>query len=273
MDPSWRVRAQCVDDALAFRDKRAIDVLVELVGDKSTRVAAAAHRALQKLSGKEIGRDLELWSAWWETNRASWTASPDLDRDAPDDPKRTSAKYHGLDVAADSAVFVADLSGSMKEPAVAGDARSRWSVAAEELRRTLAALPESFVTNLVFFQQQPHVAFEKPQPLTKATREKAEAFIASGSPAHEGDLLGGVLAALSQDGVDTVFVLSDGSPSAGEMVDRVRVRAAIRQRNRARKFVIDSIGFGARKAVERGFMEGIARDSGGRAVFRGDGGK
>jgi hypothetical protein len=161
----------------------------------------------------------------------------------------------------------------MKEPTGTGDTRSRWTVAAEELRRTLAALPESFVTNLVFFQQEPHVAFGKPQPLTKATRAQAEAFIASGSPAHEGDLYGAVLAALSQDGADTVFVLSDGAPSAGEMVDRGRVRAAIRHRNRTRKFVIDAIGFGARRAADRSFMEGIARDSGGRAVFRGDGAK
>jgi hypothetical protein len=272
-DPSWRVRAQCVDDAAILRDRPALDVLVALVGDNVTRVSAAAHRSLQKLSGKEIGRDPELWAAWWAANRETWTAPLALDRDVPDDPKRTSAKYHGLDVATDAGVFVADLSGSMKDPLGGGESRTRWDVAAEELRRTLGSLPDSFVTNLVFFQQEVHVAFPKPSPLTKAAREKAEAFIAGGSPMQTGDLLAAVLAAIGEDAIDTVFLLSDGAPSCGDFVERSRVRAAIRQRNRVRKCVIDTIGFGATKAAERSFLAGLAKDSGGRAVFRGEGGK
>jgi HEAT repeat protein len=273
MDPSWRVRAQCVEDAAALREKAAVDVLVELVGDKVTRVAAAAHRALQSLSGKDLGRDPELWVGWWEANRETWTVAAAASRDAPDDPKRTKANYHGLDVATDAAVFVADLSGSMKEPAGGAEGRTRWTVAAEELRKALGALPDSFVTNLVFFQQEPRAAFTKPQALSKAARDKAEAFIESGSPQHTGDLLGGILMALDGDGADTIIVLSDGSPSAGEMTDRTRVREAVRRRNRTKKCVIDSIGFGAKKAVERAFLEGLARDSGGRCLFRGDGAK
>jgi HEAT repeat protein len=271
-DPSWRVRAQCVDDAAALGGRQSVGILVELVGDDVTRVSAAAHRTLQTLTGKEFGRDPELWAAWWQGNRATWTAPASPARDAVDDPRRTTASYHGLEVATGAAVFVADLSGSMKEPAGA-DGRSRWAVAADELRSTLAALPESFVTNLVFFQQEARAALPRPQPLTKTTRDKLDAFITSGSPAHEGDLLGAVLAALAQEGIDTVFVLSDGSPSAGDMVERGRVRDAIRRRNRTRKCVIDAIGFGARKAAERGFLEGLARDSAGRCVFRGDVGK
>lgn len=272
-DPSWRVRAQCVEDAAALREKPALDVLVALVADHVTRVSAAAHRALQVLSGKEIGRDPDLWTAWWAANRETWTAPLALDRDVPDDPKRTSAQYHGLDVATDAAVFVADLSGSMRDPLGGGETRSRWDVAAEELRRTLGALPDSFVTNLLFFQQEVHLAFPKPSALTKAARVKAEAFVAGGSPMQAGDLLGAVIAALAEDGTDTVFVLSDGAPSFGDFVEKSRVRAAIRQRNRVRKCVIDAIGFGAKKASERSFLAGLAKDSGGRVVFRGEGGR
>ena len=273
-DPRWRIRAQCVNDAEWLRDAAAVDALVALVGDKSVRVAAAAHRALQRLSGKDLGRDSELWAAWWASNRAAWKPPKgDLDRDVPDDPKRTAARYHGLDVATDAGVFVADLSGSMGDPVSAGDKRTRWSVAQEELRATLAALPDSFVMNLVFFKDASQTAFDRPLRLNRPARDKAEAFIAAAAPSHRGDLLGGVLAALASDDVDTVFVLSDGDPSGGDIVDRSRVRAAIRQRNRMRKCVIDTIGFGARTAADRGLLENLAKDSGGRAVFRamGDG--
>ncbi len=272
-DASWRVRAQCVDDAAFLRERPALDVLVALVADRVTRVSAAAHRALQRLSGKEIGRDAELWAAWWTTNRETWSAPLAERRDVPDDPKRTSARYHGLDIATDAGVFVADLSGSMKDPVGGGESRTSWDVAAEELRRTIGALPDSFVTNLVFFQREVHSAFSAALPLSKAARVKAEAFIAGGSPGQEGDLLGAVLTALADDATDTVFLLSDGAPSCGELIERSRVRAAIRQRNRTRMCVIDTIGFGATKAAERSFLTGVAKDSGGRAVFRGEGGR
>ena len=273
-DASWRIRAQCVDDALSLREAPAIDALVALVGDKTTRVAAAAHRALQRLTGKEIGRDPELWSAWWIANRSSWKPpTGDLGRDAADDPKRTSARYHGLEVATDAAVFVADLSGSMKHPLSEGETRSRWEVAADELRRTLGALPDSFVADVVLFGGAVRSAFDRPQSLARPAREKAESFLAAAAPRGGGDLLGGVLAALARDEVDTVFLLSDGAPTLGDFVDRERVRAAIRQRNRTRKCVIESIGFGAARTAERAFLEGVARDSGGRVVFRGEGGR
>ena len=270
-DPSWRIRAQCVDDALTLREAPAIDALVALVGDRTTRVAAAAHRTLQRLTGKEIGRDPELWSAWWLANKASWKPPQgDLDRDAADDPKRTTARYHGLEVATDAAVFVADLSGSMKTPLNSGETRTRWEVAADELRRTLGALPDSFVADVVLFSGAVRSALDRPQKLAPLAREKAEAFIAAAAPRGGGDLLGGVLAALAQDDIDTVFLLSDGAPTLGDFVDTARIRAAIRQRNRTRKCVIESIGFGASRAAERAFLEGVARDSGGRGVFRGD---
>jgi hypothetical protein len=161
----------------------------------------------------------------------------------------------------------------MKHPLGAGETRTRWEVAADELRRTLGALPDSFVTDVVLFSGAVRSALERPQKLARPARDRVEAFLAAAAPRGGGDLLGGVLAALAQDDVDTVFLLSDGAPSLGDFVDGGRIRAAIRQRNRTRKCVIESIGFGASRAAERAFLEGVARDSGGRVVFRGEAGR
>lgn len=77
-----------------------------------------------------------------------------------------------------------------------------------------------------------------------------------------------MLEALGDDETDTVCLLSDGAPSCGDMVDKTRVQAAIRQLNRTRKVAIHTIGFGAKRATERAFLEGVARDSGARCVLR-----
>jgi HEAT repeat protein len=70
----WPTRAQIVEDALHLRGAASMDALVRLVGDEHPRVAAGAHRALRRLTGKELGRDADLWSAWWKQNREGWRA-------------------------------------------------------------------------------------------------------------------------------------------------------------------------------------------------------
>lgn len=267
-DSNWRVRAQCVDDAAWLRESRAVDVLVTLVGDPNARVAAAAHRALVALSRRELGRDLEVWSAWWAANRDAWKPPLDVAKDARADPKKTVVRYHGLEVATDAAAFVVDLSASMKEPMGPGDARARWGAAAGELRTSLGALPDGFVAQIVFFQEAVREAFDRPQTLSRGARDRADAFLSAAAPGQRGNLLAGVLAAIERDEVDTVYLLTDGAPGCGDFVEKTRVRAAIRQVNRTRKCVIDTIGFGAVKAAERALLTGIAQDSGGRAVFR-----
>ena len=62
------------------------------------------------------------------------------------------------------------------------------------------------------------------------------------------------------------FVLSDGAPSAGDVVDKGRVRSLIRSINRREKKAIHTIAFGTTRQSDLGFMRGIARDASGVAV-------
>lgn len=270
-DPSWRVRAQIVDDAAWIRDAQAIDALVKLVGDPVQRVAASAHRVLQLLTGKELGRDADLWRAWWEQNRAAWKPPhgrlAELEGRNAAAPGKTSATYHGVEVASAGVAFVLDFSGSMRDPMSKTDARPRWEVAREELTRCLAALPDGTLANVHLFQVETKSAFASAAALSAKTRGQIEGLLRQ-SPAERGNLLDAMLTALRDDRIDTVFLLSDGAPSDGEMVDKSRVQAAIRALNRRRKAVVHTIAVGSKNAAERGFMEGVAREGGGRCVVR-----
>lgn len=268
-DPSWRIRAQTVDDAAWLRDAAAIEALVKLVGDPVVRVSGAAHRALLQLSGKDLGRDAALWSAWWGQNKDAWKAPhtrPDQLR-APPAEKATTVTYYGLDVTSERVAFVMDFSASMKEPVGGGDGRPRWDVAKEELRKAIAALPDGTAVNVLLSQLETKRCFDRATPLAPGPRKEIEGLLRL-NPGERGNLLGTVLEALSDDGIDAIFLLSDGDPSAGDMVEKPRVQAAIRQVARMRKVAIHAIGFGAAKATERAFLEGVARDSGGVCVFR-----
>jgi hypothetical protein len=179
----------------------------------------------------------------------------------------TRATYHGLEILSDRVAFVLDASGSMRRPLAKDDPRPRWDAARDELTRALAALPDGTLANVVLFQVETRRCFAQATALSDRARKEAEGCLRT-SPAERGDLLAGVLDALRDDQVDTVFLLSDGAPSAGDLVDRARVLAAVRQLNRTRKVAIHTIGVGAGSAAERNFLEALARESGGRFAFR-----
>lgn len=265
VDASWRVRAQAVDNAFALHDPAAMDLLVAAVGDERLRVAASAHAALIGLSGTELGRDPELWKAWWEANRGTWNAPDKPQLGVPPQGAETRASYHGIEILSDSVVFVLDASGSMS---LETGGSTRWELARDELAKAVEALPDGTPVNVVLFQEEAQAAFDAPRPLGKQVRRDLLSFARKVSPRESGNLLAAMLLALEQDDADTVFLLSDGAPSFGDRVDKGRVRAAIRARNRSRKLVVNAIGLGAEKSTERSFLMGVARDSGGRAVFR-----
>jgi HEAT repeat protein len=266
-DASWRIRAQTVDDAAWLRDAPAMDALVKLVGDAVPRVSGAAHHVLRVLSGKDLGRDADLWKAWWDANRAGWKAPRGRFEELkdPGGDSRTTARYHGLEITSDHVAFVIDFSGSMKNPLPSSADRPRVEIAREELLKAVAALPDGARANVVLFQVAARRCFDTAPALNDRVRKDIESFLRA-TPGERGNLLEGVLQAVRDDAVDTVFLLSDGAPSAGDLVDKQRVQAAIRQVNRTRKVAIHTIAFGAEKATERAFMDGVARDSGGRSV-------
>jgi len=268
-DPGWRSRAQAVEDALHLRRREAVDALVELVGDEVLRVSAAAHRALLTLSGKEIGRDRDLWRSWWKVNRDGWEAPKGDLTPKSATADKSVARFEGIEVTSGRVCFVLDRSGSMAEP-MPGDAdrRTCWQYVAAELGKTLDAMPDGTLVNVISFELVPTPAFKAPKPLDRRVREALRRFVEKQSPDNRGDLLAAMYAALDQESIDTIILLSDGAPSYGEVVDKGRVRSFIRQRNRRRKRAIMTIGFGAKEKRARAFMEGVARDSGGVCVLR-----
>jgi hypothetical protein len=266
---SWRVRAQAVETALAWRTPECIDTLIALVADEVPRVCWAAVRALRFLSDKEIAPDAELWRAWWQANKAGWHAKEGRPVDAaekPVDPKSTRAHFQGVEIDSDRVAFVIDHSTSMTSAMKSGGTRAEAVHA--ELRRTLEGIPDGFRANLVLFGKGVHACFPKAKPLGPKIRETIFAFADKSELEPATNLAGGILEALADDGIDTVFVLTDGTPSCGDFVSGFRVRVGISRANRTRKIAIHTIGFGVTDQPSRDFLKDLAAENGGRCVFR-----
>ncbi len=265
-DEGWRTRAQLVENAYWLMDGPSLDALVVLVGDARLRVAAAAHRALVEITGKQLGRDADIWKAWWDANREAWeTPKKRAGGDVPSEDGGTRAVYHGMEILSGQVVFVVDASGSMKDELAGAGGKTRWESAREELERAVDALADGTRVNVVVFQEQAKAAFERPQEIGKKSRKAIASFLKRVSPGERGNLLEGLLLAIGQDDVDTVYLLSDGAPSCGDHTVKNRVGDAVRSVNRTRKVAINTIGFGATKGTERSFLQRLSRDSMGQS--------
>ena len=265
----WRLRAQAVQTALYWRRPQCIEALILLVSDGTPRVAAAALRALRFLSGKEIAPDPELWRAWWSANAASWRAPKGTPNDAaaaPLDPKSTRARFQGLEIESDRVAFVLDYSTSMQEQM--GTGGRRIDAVRAELRSTLAALPDGVRVNLVTFGENVRTFAPSARPLTAKTRQAIVEFSESTRLESETNLAGGVLKALEDDAIDTVYLLTDGAPSIGDFVWTRRVRLGVERANRTRRVAVHTIGFGVTGDTTKQFLKELADENEGRFVLR-----
>ena len=76
------------------------------------------------------------------------------------------------------------------------------------------------------------------------------------------NLYGSLEFAFEDPDVDTIFLLSDGEPSVGDVIDPQLIREVVAERNETRGVVINTIAIGADLEV----LEWLAEDSGGTHV-------
>lgn len=263
----WRARVQTVEDASRLRGVSSVEALIGLLQYPHVRVAGEALEVLQRLTRKEYGPDPEVWRGWWEQNRAGWKApSGRLEPlGTGKDKERTTARYHGIEVRTECVVFALDFSGSMTEDTRGGE---KWLVAAAHLEETLAALPDGVRVNLVLFADEVTTVFDEPRALDAKSRKALATFLLrSSNPSGGTNVLGAIETTLAMDDVDTLFLLTDGSPTAGDVVFSARVRPRVTRANRRRKIAIHTVAFGASDNA-RAFMKRLASANGGRYVAR-----
>jgi hypothetical protein len=95
-----------------------------------------------------------------------------------------------------------------------------------------------------------------------ASREEAKAYVDKLGAGGGTNLYGAVQEAFNDKDVDTIFILSDGEPSVGDVIDPGAIRERVREWNEHRHIVINSIAVGGTFEV----LRWLAEDSGGTHV-------
>jgi hypothetical protein len=147
---------------------------------------------------------------------------------------------------------------------------SRWDRVRAEVDRVLNALGTSAEGNVVVFADGAETLFPSAVRYGPAARERVKTALLARLPAGRTALFDGIALALADPDVDTVIVLSDGAPSAGQFFTKSDVRAEVARANRWRKARIDVVSIGGDESGKRWrtLLRDIAADSGGRLLTK-----
>jgi len=263
----WRMRIAAARAATMVRDKSMVPRLIDQLAREDGRPAQEFRDSLASLT-RLYFYDVSRWKAWWKKEGEGFVVPPppEKPKEPPDDRERgdTKAVFYGIPVESKNVVFCLDVSGSMNQRP-GGTGLSRLQKARRALLKALADCPSQTLVNVVFFDTEVHPYSKRMIKVSnKRKYRKLVDFINTRTALGATNIHGALVRALADDRVDTVFVLSDGEPSAGEITDVDALARDILRRNRYRRVVFQCVSVGEDSPL----LQRLASATGGRYVKR-----
>ncbi len=279
-EPSWPLRKAAVEALRVLHERAAIPPLIALLAqDDLGALRSDVHGALRSLTGEPHGPYAQPWASWWADAQATFEMPrrplPLSVIFAPD----RGATFYGITTFSRRVGFALDASGSMAQvdPSARGraGAESKLAVARREALGALGSLDDGSRFTVLLFRRGVERLAGGVVRLDAGTRAQARKFLEAAEPddvtnlhdalAEAFALAGATGPARADPPIDTLFLLTDGRPSAGALTDADALLAAVRAWHRAVPLVVHCVGVGDHDAD---LLRGIAEATGGRYVKR-----
>lgn len=309
---SWRSDMAIVAFLERFRSAESIVSLIDILqrfldhpdqirsGELSGLLRYRAHETLIALTGALYPMDRpDQWREFWEREKGNFklVKAEKTENDKGKKSGTVSTGFFGVPVRGSRVLFIVDLSGSMNSnmafdsgTEIPDRIPTRLDRAKAELIRAVTEMPEVSSFNLITFNGRPNA---KPWnkglvPATDANKKRFYKFVEGldaegGTNTWAGLELGLEVKTFVYEkryevNVDEIFVISDGMPSVGEVVDAQEILRLVAETNRFAKirintiFIADQLNERDRMAMEQSGMRGdkfmklLAEQNGGDAV-------
>jgi len=263
------------------------------------------HDTLVAITGQDFVYRLESWKKWWDKYGPSFRVPSEEEieearrkaRDALKGyAKPDKRRYHQIETLSQKMVFVLDISSSMGDKVIVPPnadpkvlerypSRVKIDIAKRELIDILATLDGNVYFNIITFAGRVKSWQDGMVPGTQ--RNAAIKFVeklepVGGSSGGTGDeqktnTYGALMAAFglqdeavpnwrARTKVDTIFLVTDGMPTIGEIVEVPKLIRAVTETNKTRGVVIHVITF---DKVSGRRLEPLATQNGGQCIVRG----
>ena len=276
----WTTRLAAIHGLVAMRVEEAVPKLIERLEKETGRMNRAVREGLWQLTGQPFESDVGKWREWWKAEGAAFkviTEAQLADAAHERELRRlrqrtvTGAKFFGIRIESHRVIFVVDVSGSMLESVYGryvgeGSQRrgaARIDVAKQELSQCIKNLEEGAQFNILAFSSGiGRWLKEGIATSTEHTREEALEWVERLGATGATNLYDTVRMAFEDKDVDTIFIMSDGEPTSGDVIDPARIREHVAFWNKHRRIKINTISIGGTLEV----LEWLAKDGGGDYV-------
>jgi len=298
MHSNWQVKVASCDTFRAIGGTAAVEMLIGRLDAEGGRVHDEIKRALEDLTGQTREMRAEQWRKWWmkmkQFEDLEKRMKEELEKEkrkpppGPTDERRYAKKkaptYYGIKVYARAVGYVLDTSQSMRNGFRVNEswaerlgrqykATTRIGVAKEELAQAISELDPRTRLNLYFFnttarawQSSPVAAGGMGSNAISAARN-----VACSGQTNYYDALRLVFKldknsppwnAAFTDTPDTLFFLTDGTPTDGEITRADELQSWFKERNRFARLRVHVIAMG-HLGVDREFLRRFAEENGG----------
>ncbi len=170
------------------------------------------------------------------------------------------SNYYGIPIRAKRLLFVIDTSGSMKEMTRYG---TRLASAKRELSAAIKGLDQDAEFGVLFFSETVHSWQKDLKVATEENKAEAIKFVSKLAASKSTNTYGALLAATEfDDQLETVFLLTDGRPTCGDIVLPNLILNDIMRRNETRHLKFNTVGIAVADVTEN-FLRAIASGSDG----------
>ena len=270
----WSTRLTALKLLEEARVPESVGMIIAQMKSEEGRMAHEFADTLFDLTGQPFRTRWGNWDAWWKNEGEGFEpiSKSELRKRRKEEEERrlrqvTAVKFFGIRIISHRVIFIIDVSGSMNEITrakyVGGQGEPRMTVAQRELKRCIEGLDQKALFNILTFSGGVDPWLEDGvRDAGARSRDEAKEFVDRLGAMGGTNLYGALRQAFEDPDVDTIFVLSDGEPSTGDVIDPFEIREHVKRWNAERDIEINSIAVGGSFQI----LEWLAEDSGGTHV-------
>ena len=259
----WQVRAAAYDFCRTVRSINSIPKLFDRVDHEKGRLRDDALDALENLTQLRL-LSAAQWQRWWshQSDRFTLPEPPAEGKSSRPPAAGGTVSYYSLTISSSRVAFIIDHSGSMSAKMSTGGT-TRMEEAKRQLSRVVEQIPAKTHFNILFFGNGVKNILKKLTAANPKTKKKALGAVKGLTPTGSTNIHDALEAAFADPEVDTIYLLSDGYPSAGKIRDPNLLADAVARWNRSRRIRIHTIAVGSTSPM----LQRLSSESGARHVL------
>ncbi len=247
-DKAWQVQVAAIKAVGNIPAPEAVEALIAQLDKTEARMHFEVVLALKRLTGEDVGEAAQDWNNWWQYRKDGFVFPDEEARVATGaalpPATRERGSYYGTEIVSNRVCFLVDISGSMS-----GQLRGteytgiKLDVAKSELIKAIEGLPKSAFFNIILFDNGTQPWQGQLTRATPASLADARTFIEACSPRGGTNIYDPLEEALLDDTVDTIYLLTDGSPGSGKYTAADDILREVAKINAVRNIQINTINF------------------------------